>query len=325
MDNGAANAGADTIPRNVVVYGVVITRRSVLLAGAVAAPFAALAQQQQAKPDWGGPILDIHLHPRDQEDGEIAHMVGCGVSNAIILGTAAEQERTKGRMARAPGRMKFFASVNVTRPDAGETLRKAVKAGAIGLGELKSQVDCDGPEMRRIYELAAELQVPVLLHFQDGPAGQVFNGGVRRFGGILKAYPKTNFIGHANSFWANVSTDAPADVAYPSGAIKKGGVSDRLLAEFPNFYGDLAANSGRNFLGRDPDFAARFLERHQNKLMFGSDCPCRDGAGAGQVSTEKWIRDKCVARETLAALKKLTTPAVFRKITWENGSKLLKI
>ena len=70
---------------------------------------------------------------------------------------------------------------------------------------------------------------------------------------------------------------------------------------------------------------ARFLERHANKLMFGSDCPCRDGAGAGQVSQEAWIKDKCVARETLAALKKLTTPELFRKIAWINGSKLLNV
>jgi predicted TIM-barrel fold metal-dependent hydrolase len=107
--------------------------------------------------------------------------------------------------------------------------------------------------------------------------------------------------------------------------VRRGGVTDRLLSEFPNLYGDLSANSGRNALGRDPDFAAGFVDRHQNKLMFGSDCPCRDGRGMGQVSKEKWIADKCVARETLAALKQLATPDVFRKITWTNGSKLLKI
>ena len=295
-----------------------ITRRA-MLAGA--ASFAVAAD----KPDWGGPVLDIHLHPRNQEDGEAAHMEGCGVSKAVILGNVATRERTQARMAKAPGRMAFFASADVTRPDSIDSLRAAVKAGAIGLGELKSRVAADGIEMRRVYELAGELGVPVLLHFQDGPRDQVFNEGIQRFGAILKAYPKTTFIGHANSFWANISTEAPADVAYPSGPVKPGGVTDRLLSEFPNLFGDLSANSGRNSLGRDPDFAARFLERHQDKLMFGSDCPCRDGAGAGQVSQEKWIKDKCVARETLAALRKLAAPEVFRKIAWANGMKLLRI
>jgi predicted TIM-barrel fold metal-dependent hydrolase len=98
-----------------------------------------------------------------------------------------------------------------------------------------------------------------------------------------------------------------------------------MLSEFPNLYADLSANSGRNALGRDPEFAAAFLDRHQNKLMFGCDCPCKDGHGAGQVSQEPLIKGKCVARETLTALKQLASPAVFRRIVWENGHRLLKL
>jgi predicted TIM-barrel fold metal-dependent hydrolase len=78
-------------------------------------------------------------------------------------------------------------------------------------------------------------------------------------------------------------------------------------------------------LGRDPEFAAGFLARHQNKLMFGSDCPCTDGRGAGQRSEQPLIKGKCVARETLTAVKQLASPAIFRKIAWENGTRLLKI
>ena len=98
-----------------------------------------------------------------------------------------------------------------------------------------------------------------------------------------------------------------------------------MLSEFPNLHADMSANSGRNALGRDPDFAAAFLVRHQDKLMFGSDCPCRDGHGAGQVSQEPLIRNKCVARETLTALRQLAAPDVFRKIVWTNAHQLLKI
>jgi hypothetical protein len=32
-----------------------------------------------------------------------------------------------------------------------------------------------------------------------------------------------------------------------------------------------------------------------------------------------------LARETLTVLQKLASPEVFRKITWENGTKLLKL
>jgi hypothetical protein len=59
--------------------------------------------------------------------------------------------------------------------------------------------------------------------------------------------------------------------------------------------------------------------------MFGSDCPCTDGAGTGQVSREPLIAGKCVARETLTALKQMTSPELFRKITWTNGTRLLHL
>ena len=55
------------------------------------------------------------------------------------------------------------------RPDAADLLTKAMKDGALILGELKDHVAADGPEMRRMYDLAAELDVPVLIHFQDVP------------------------------------------------------------------------------------------------------------------------------------------------------------
>jgi predicted TIM-barrel fold metal-dependent hydrolase len=98
-----------------------------------------------------------------------------------------------------------------------------------------------------------------------------------------------------------------------------------MLADFPNLFGDLSANSGRNALARDPGFTADFLKRHQNKLMFGSDCSCADGNGAGQHSKQPLIAGKCVARETLAALKQAASPAVFRKLVWVNAVKLLNL
>ena len=151
----------------------------------------------------------------------------------------------------------------------------------------------------------------------------MFSTGFSRLPALLKAHPNTNFIGHADWFWANIGADVPGDVPYPTGKVKPGGLTDRMLADHPNLYGDLSANSGRNALARDPEFTARFLARHQDKLMFGSDCSCKDGHGTGQASKEPLIRGKCVARETLSALKELAPPDVFRKIAWSNGARLL--
>jgi predicted TIM-barrel fold metal-dependent hydrolase len=61
--------------------------------------------------------------------------------------------------------------------------------------------------------------------------------------------------------------------------VKPGGLIDRLMADYPNLYGDLSAESGYNALVRDEMFAAEFLLRHRKRLLFASDCPCRDGKG----------------------------------------------
>lgn len=283
----------------------------------------------ETSPPWGGPVLDIHVHLRQNAESDFDHIEGSGVSKAVLLTPAASVDRAKEEIARRPGRFLLFTSVKVSLPDAVEVLKKTAAAGTKGFGELKTAgMAVDGPEMRRIYELAADMQVPVLIHFQDYPSqpggDDVFNTGFSHLPALLKAFPRTTFIGHANSFWANISADVPP-VSYPAGRVKPGGLTDRMLADYPNLYGDFSANSGRNALGRDPEFAAAFLERHRNKLMFGSDCACRDGHGAGQTSQAPLIKGKCVARETLTALKQLASPEAFQRITWENGVKLLKI
>jgi uncharacterized protein len=302
--------------------------RRQFLGNAVAAAAVSNLLAEPASP-WGSPVLDIHLHTRQTAEADLAHIEGAGVRMAVLLTPAPAIERSREAIARYPGRFILFTSVNVKQPDAIEALRKAAAGGTKGFGELKTpDIAIDSTEMRRVYELAAEMQVPVLMHFQDYPSkpggNDVFNTGIVRLPAILKAYAKTTFIGHGNSFWANISADVPP-VSYPTGAIKPGGLTDKMLSDYPNLYGDLSANSGRNSLARDTEFATGFLARHQDKLMLGSDCPCTDGRGAGQVSQEPLIKGKCVARETLTALKQLTPSDTFRKITWENGVKLLKI
>ena len=57
-----------------------------------------------------------------------------------------------------------------------------------------------------MYALAAELRVPVLVHFQEVPhydGEGVWETGFKRFEAMLRKYPNTRFIGHADAFWAN--------------------------------------------------------------------------------------------------------------------------
>jgi len=300
-----------------------INRRQFIRSAGVASTASLLAQQSY---EWGGPVLDIHLHLRPDGESNFAHMEGSGVTRAVLLTRVQEVDRAKALAEKYRGRFMWFVSADVTKPEFTGLLTKAVKDGAPGLGEIKYQVQCDGPEMKRMYALAAELKVPIQIHFGDVPQASgnaVFNGGFRRFDTVLKAFPKTTFIAHADTFWANVSSDYAYDTAYPEGPIKAGGLSDRWLSDYPNLYGDMSANSCNNALNRDSEFMIGFLNRHQDKLMFGCDCSCSDGRGGGQTNPSPRLHGKCIARETLAAIQRISRPEVFRKIRWENGMKLL--
>jgi predicted TIM-barrel fold metal-dependent hydrolase len=270
---------------------------------------------------------------RRTAEANIVHLDGCGVSNAMILARDNSAEAIHALQTAYPGRvLGWFASADITKPEAADSLTAAVKKGAIGLGELKSHVEAAGPELRRMYSLAAELNVPILIHFQEvphTPTEGVFSTGWKNFEAILKEYPKTRFIGHADAFWANVSADYANADAYPTGKIKRGGITDKLLGDYPNLYGDLSANSGNNALSRDPEFTEGFLKRHLAKLIFGSDCSCSDGKGGGisQAGNPGAARlaGKCVARETLTPLKKTVSPADFKQMTWENAHRVYKL
>lgn len=233
-------------------------RRTFLQATVLHVTASAALLRAQSESVWGTPVIDIHHHWRPEPDANLRHMNGAGIARAVLLTFGAEDS---GASAMPTSRFLRFTSVAAAATDAVEQLRKSAAAGTRGFGELRSQVAVDSSEMRRIYDLAAELGLPVLLHFQDYPdaSGGPFNTGIERFPVVLKAYPRTVFIGHAQSFWANISADVPRDVSYPPGRIRPGGLTDRMLGEFPNLYGDLSGTSGLNALNRDPDFTASFL------------------------------------------------------------------
>jgi predicted TIM-barrel fold metal-dependent hydrolase len=302
-----------------------MTRRQ--FSGALAGLIPAASAWGQTENLWGGPVVDCHHHLRRTAEANIVHLDGCGVSNAMMLARENSLAQVQEIEQKYPGRLLgWFASADITKPEAEALLTKAIKNGALGFGELKFHVEAAGPELRRMYALAAELSVPILIHFQEvphTPTEGVFSTGWRNFEAMLKAYPKTRFIGHADAFWANVSADYANDVAYPSGPVKRGGVTDKLLSDYPNLYGDLSANSGNNALSRDPEFTVGFLKRHEDKLIFGSDCACTDGKGggisqAGNPAASR-LAGKCVARETLGLLKGTVAPAAFRKMAWGNA------
>jgi hypothetical protein len=299
-----------------------------------AALAAATVTTGQSQPEvlWGGPVLDTHLHLRKDPDACFVHIQGCGVTNAVLLTRAPDEEKAKAEMEKRAGYFARSVAVDPAAPDAEQVVRAALRGGAVSIGELKYHLALDSAEMRRMYDVAAEMQAPIMMHIQNFPhfPGELpYNTGYPEFDRVLRSFPKTKFIGHGDLFWAHISADVPTDRGYPSGPIRPGGLTDKWLADFPNLYADMSANSGNNALSRDMDFSKGFVARHRNKLIFGSDCSCTDGKGGGisQGNNPEASRlaGKCVARATLGVLKQIAPPDIFRQETWENGIRVFNI
>jgi predicted TIM-barrel fold metal-dependent hydrolase len=281
------------------------------------------------------PIIDIHQHTNyhDRSNSRLlVHQRTMGVTQTILLpagssvrrpstndgkynglgGAGAGGNETVVEMARNYPHEFYFGANEVTDlPEARAEIEKYLKLGAIIIGEQKFSVECDSRESRILYDLAADYQVPILLHFQHG----AYNLGFERFGTILEKHPKTSFIGHAQTWWANIDRNhADQKVLYPKGKVTPGGLTDRYLADYPNVFADMSAGSGLNALTRDEEHARAFLDRHQNKILYGSDCADPVGSGSG-----------CQGSQTIAALRKLAPDKTAeRKILYANAKKLFR-
>jgi predicted TIM-barrel fold metal-dependent hydrolase len=291
-----------------------VSRRAVLATGlgVVAPPVAAQA----------GEIIDIHQHTDytgRPDDVLIAHQRTMGISKTILLPAgrwfgleagATGNDRCLEVVKAHPGQFTFFANEVPYIEEFRPTVEKYLKLGAIGIGEQKFFVDCDSKVLDLIATVAAEYDAPVLLHFQH----EKYNVNLDRFHKVLERHPKVNFIGHAQTWWGNIDKNHEQAVMYPRTTVTPGGITDRLLADYPNMYGDLSAGSGNNALLRDEDHAREFLRRHQDKLLYGSDCNDHDGRG-----------EKCIGARQIAAIRRLADAGVQRKIFSGNARKIMRL
>ena len=310
------------------------TRREFLTASSLAL-LGATAQDPRAQPASPDPIIDIHQHLNYSGRADavlLAHQRTMGVTTTVLLpagrpvtrpstnngaSNALEAEALGNeacwRFAREhAGSYRFAANEVPDLEDTKAEIERYLRRGAVMIAEQKFGVACDAPEMQRIYQIAQDRRVPVLMHWQF----ERFNLGFERFHRMLEKFPRVNFIGHAQTWWANIDKNhADQKVLYPKGRVTAGGLTDRYLEDYSNMFGDLSAGSGLNALTRDEDFTRGFLERHQSKLLFGSDCSDHDGSGA-----------RCQGSQTIATIHRLaSSPAVVRKLLYGNAKQLLRL
>jgi predicted TIM-barrel fold metal-dependent hydrolase len=281
-----------------------------------------------------GAIIDIHCHSPipavHTERWIVEHQRhhGASVSMLLPIDSAAGTEQLPNMThrllpkfvlgqrsamdlaAKYPGQFRFFTTADARDRDSSKYLEKHLRAGAIGIGEVKLPLECDSPLMSRIYDVARAWRVPVLIHFQHG----LFATGIERFHRVAARYPSVIFIGHAQTWWGNIGHLNRQETMYPEGRIAAAGITDRLLADFANIYADLSAYSGFHAIARNPDDGRQLLARHQNKLLFGSDCYHLGLEG-----------ESCWGGRTLQLIRMLAPSAdVVRKIVHDNALRIWK-
>jgi predicted TIM-barrel fold metal-dependent hydrolase len=320
-----------------------LSRRDFLVGSAAALACTSLSRAAGA-PE---PVIDIHQHTnyggkRDsaylqvlagRTDEQLrVHQRTMGVTKSILLpagrtvnsdathagrsngleGTCTSNDACMELAKRFPNEFAFGANEVSDLADAPAVVEKYLKLGACIIGEQKFGVECDSPAMQRLYQLAETYQVPILMHWQVAS----YNYGFERFHRMLEKYPRVNFIGHAQTWWANINkgyVDNPKAL-YPTGPVTAGGLTDRYLKDYPNMFADLSAGSGEAAFKRDPEHARAFIVRHQDKLLYGSDC--NDLTGEAAV---------CSGARQIAQVRAFSpNKAVERKLLFGNAQKLFR-
>ncbi|XVH33159.1 amidohydrolase family protein (plasmid) [Haloferacaceae archaeon DSL9] len=236
-------------------------------------------------------LIDAHVHigqtryderplePRDL----IAYMDKYGVDESVLLPLESPEATsyyltTAEVLAAAeshPRRIVPFCSVDPRMLLDEEGFRTVIKRyvdrGARGFGEVKAGVAIDDERMQLLYEICADEGLPILFHVDDTCC--VDDLGLPGLERMLRSYPDVSFIMHAHGWWAHISADVrAADTGrYPTRPVEPGGRCDELLSEYDNLYADISMGSGFNAITRDVEYGREFLQRHHEKLLFGTD------------------------------------------------------
>ena len=247
-------------------------------------------------------FIDIHVHTRRipgpvRENGQTyagpEHLIErydkIGVEKAVLLpGVNLECARVPQsneeviELARETGRFIPFCNIDPravsNAPDAplNQLFEHYRDQGCKGIGEVCANLPFLDPMVQNLFKHAQAVGFPLTFHMAHR-IGNVYglydDPGLPQLEWSLKAFPDLKFFAHSQTFWAEM---APLETigdrsGYPTYPIKQEGAVPRLMRKCPNLYGDLSAGSGCNALTRDEEYAVKFLNEFQDRLLFGTD------------------------------------------------------
>ncbi|MEX0905719.1 MAG: amidohydrolase family protein [Balneolaceae bacterium] len=249
------------------------------------------------------PVIDIHNHLRDLDSTEeyLKVMDEAGVWKVVSLDGLSEGDFFREHLNISQGVSKerfivFFRPdfSRIDEPDFGQNeagrLEEAVKMGVRGIKISKSLglndrdnsgelIPVDDPRIDPIWAKCGELGIPVLMHISDPKAFftpiDKYNERYDELGAhpnwgfsddefpekeelliqrnrVIEHHPDTTFI-------ATHMANLPEELGRVS----------MWLEKYPNMYVDIDARISE--LGRQPYTARKFMIRHQDRVLFGTD------------------------------------------------------
>ncbi len=283
--------------------------------------------------------IDLHLHlsrlplPRTEQmwvsdpAEMLPHMEELGIEKAVLMSTSESTQPQMPFGSNAdnhaiveadPKHFAWMCNLDPVDPDTIPGRLATYKAqGAIGIGELAINRRLDDLLLETIFAAAGSLGLPVTFHMSPEVGysyGVVDEPGLPLLERALQKFPDTKFLGHSQTFWIEMSGDAPTEKEarnqWGKGPIVPGGRVPELFAKYPNLYGDLSANSAGQAIMRDPAFGLQFLETYADRLFFATDM-----ANAGMVfPLGAWL-DEQVSSGALRA-------QTYQKICRENAQRV---
>lgn len=246
--------------------------------------------------------IDLHLHltpfqlPKlgklNLTSGKnmLPHLEELGIEKGVLMSSAERglpfgtNKANRKICEKLPDRYAWMCAVDPKgKEPVYDRLARFRSQGAIGIGELTCNRRLDDPFLQALFAAAEKLQMPVTIHMSPEVGysyGVVDDPGLPLLEQVLAKFPNLKILGHSQTFWIEMSADAPKDKegrnSWGDGPIVPGGRVPELFEKYPNLYGDLSANSGSRAIMRDPEFGLAFLERYADRLFFATDMVNRD-------------------------------------------------
>ena len=270
-------------------------------------PRSTLVVPQHPVPRAKFPVIDIHGHPPQLTGPEVVNTVGDSMSplNLQVMvnanGTSGErltQSLQAIRQSRYKDRMVMFTTLDLRSVGPGSGVKIAaqleadIKAGALGVGEIMksfgltnrktdgSRLRIDDPELDVVWEKAAALNVPVLVHtadpaeffqpldynnerwleqalyrdrrYQDRSRFPSFDDLMGERDRMIAKHPRTTWI-----------------VAHLGWHAQDLGRLGKMFDANPKLHAELGAVLYD--IGRQPRAAHAFFLKYQDRLLFGKD------------------------------------------------------